>query len=394
MLLNQTDLQTKQEVIFYIEGDAYYRKYLQMILNAKDSIYLQTYIFEMDKFGEQVYNALLAVPRHVQVYVLIDGFGSDTFKETYQKKMQEAGINFKIFNKIKMTNFGKWARRIHHKVLIIDGHEAMVGGINVISDYLSGKTPVPNMDFALYMNGSAVATLLDYCQMIFGLAGIRKRFSSLGLNFQNRVSSFARSNSVAVSINDWMKRQGQITQRYKHLIETAQKEIIIVHSYFFPGIRFINQLIGARRRGVSVKMILPQYSDWPSFITGSQFLYSHLLRNNIEIYHWNKSVLHGKLILTDQTYLSVGSFNLNLTSYQQNTEINIDVFSKEFVSQVHTQISNFLKTGCTKVEKRKFLNTPVIKQLMMLGMYLFIKLAAGFTATVVFLENRIKKDKW
>lgn len=395
MLLNQTDLQTEQEVVFFAEGDEYYQKYLQLIAGAKVSIYLQTYIFEMDTFGTQVYNALLAVPRNVQVYVLIDGFGSHGFSEIHQNKLLEAGINFKVFNKIKITNFGKWTRRIHHKVLIIDGSEAMVGGINVISDYLSGKSTVPNMDFALYMKGSAVTTLLDYCQMMFGLASIKKRFAKLGIKFQNRVSSFTHSNSVAVSINDWLQRRGQITQRYKHLIETAQKEIIIVHSYFFPGIRITNLLIRARRRGVSVKLILPMYSDWPSFITGSRFLYTRLLRNNIEIHHWNKSVLHGKMILSDQTYLSIGSFNLNLTSYQQNTEINIDIFSKAFAQQIHKQLNHYLNTGCTKVEKRHFLdNTPLFEKVKMLTMYLVIKFASGFTAAIVFLENRVKKDKW
>lgn len=395
MLLNQTDLQTQQEVIFFAESDEYYQKFLQMIQSARVSIYLQTYIFEMDQFGEQVYNALLAAPRSVQVYVLIDGFGSDNFTEVYAKKLIDAGINFKIFNKIKLTNFGKWTRRIHHKVLLIDGSEAMVGGINVISDYLSGKAKAPNLDFAIYIKGSAVTVLLDYCQMMFGIANIKRRFHKLGINFKNRVSTFSQLNSVAVSINDWMKRRGQITQRYKHLIESAQHEIILVHSYFFPGIRFMSHLIRARRRGVSVKMILPMYSDWPSFVVGSQFLYTRLLRNNIEIYHWNKSILHGKLILTDKTYLSVGSFNLNLTSYQQNTEINIDIHSKEFAAQVHAQLIDYIKTGCTKVEKKKFLQgTSFFNNLMMVTMYLVIKFSSGFTTIMVFLENRFKKDKW
>ncbi|MBY0555387.1 hypothetical protein K2P97_12715 [bacterium] len=395
MLLNQPDLQTQQEVIFFTEGDEYYRKFLQMIASAKVSIYLQTYIFEMDKFGEQVYNALLTVPRSVQVYVLIDGFGSNNFADVYEKKLLEAGIKFKIFNKIKLNNFGKWTRRIHHKVLLIDGSEAMVGGINVISDYLSGKARTPNLDFAIYIKGSAVTVLLDYCQMIFGIANIKKRFFKLGIKFQNRVSTFSQLNSVAVSINDWMKRRGQITQRYKHLIESAQHEIILVHSYFFPSIRFMSHLIRARRRGVSVKMILPMYSDWPSFIVGSQFLYTRLLRNNIEIYHWNKSILHGKLILTDKTFLSVGSFNLNLTSYQQNTEINIDVHSQEFAQQVHTQLLDYIKTGCTKIQMKKFLqDSTFFNNLMMLTMYLVIKFSSGFTAIIVFLENRFKQDKW
>lgn len=393
MLLNQTDLQTEQEVIFFEEGDAYYQKYLKMISNAKISVHLQTYIFEMDKFGELVFKALLALPREIQVYVVIDGFGSPNFKDTYQKQLEAAGVHLKIFNKLKLTNFGKWTRRIHHKVLIIDGIEAMVGGINIISDYMSGKAKHPNLDFALYIKGTSVTILTDYCQMIFGLANVKRGYHPT--KFQNRVNSFIHNNSVAISINDWLQRRGQITKRYKTLIDSAQNEIILVHAYFFPGLRIIHHLIRACRRGVSVKMILPRYSDWPSFVIGSQFLYYRLLRHNIKIYHWDKSVLHGKLIVTDQTYTSIGSFNLNLTSYQQNTEINVDVYSKEFVQQIHSKLTEYLNTGCTKVQKWPFLkSTPWYKHLLMFTMYLFIKLASGFTATMVFLENRVKKDKW
>lgn len=387
MINNFFEKTAGNHIEFILEGDAYYERYLNLIRASQKSVHLQTYIFENDQFGQDVIAELKnAVQRGVKVYLLIDSLGSFSFPEKIEIEIRAAGIYFSQFNFVQFKWLGQWGRRLHHKVLLIDYEQALIGGINVVSETYRSKDKPHQLDFAVLIKGPATQDLTRYCQLIFSKASQRK------IKFEkDSMIRKAQPDGVElkISINDWIYRRWQITKMYSELTQTANKEIIILNSYFFPRRKFMKQLVQAAQRGVRVCLILPKISDWPSYILASQYLYSYFLKNGIEIYQWKKSILHGKLATIDGQWTTIGSFNLNYTGYQQNLEMNVDVHSDVFAKQVNLQLQEIIETGCEKIDLSEFIEKASFKtRTIRFGCYVILQLIANLSIGLAFQEER------
>ena len=337
-------------VELYRDGQNFDQKFIALIDEAKEILHLQVYLFELDQFGKKVFQALLdARKRGVELYILLDAVGSKGFDETHQKELKDVGAHFCLFNGIKFERLIRWGRRLHHKILLVDDIKAMVGGINIVSPYVEVKFKSPRLDFAVYLEGPVTTNLAQYCQSIFV-----NHFGPVLFSGTREPISHSVGHKAQVSVNDWMQKRIEISRDYLERTEKAQNSITLINSYFFPRRKFMQQLGEAARRGVKVRVILAKYSDWPSWILASEYLYSFFFKHNIEVYLWNKSILHGKIAVIDRSWSTIGSFNLNYTSYQGNIETNIDVDSTSFGELLEKTIDGLIEEGCEKVDPKKF----------------------------------------
>lgn len=378
---------TKNNQITYFEdGIKYQSHYLDLIRNAKRNVHLQTYIFELDEFGTKVYEELLnAATRGLDIYLLIDSIGSRPITPQIEDKIKTAGIHFHRFNSIQIKWLYSWGRRLHHKVLLVDEEVAFVGGINVNS-IKDNQTGIQQLDFALLLRGPVVAQLTQYLQTIFKKASGYKKItfspSPTPPTFQDGGAE------VKILVNDWVYRRWQITKQYAHMTKKAKREITIINSYFFPRRTFMIQLVEAAKRGVKVRLILPKLSDWPSYILASEYLYAYFLNNGVEIYQWKKSILHGKLATIDDEWATIGSFNLNYTSYQQNLEMNVNVYSEKFTKELKDNIEYLISTGCEKINAKEFLkDSPFHIKVKRVVYYVIVALVANFSIGMIYQED-------
>lgn len=377
-------------VEFYQEGNHYYDKYLSCIRSANQSIHLQTYIFELDHIGSKVKEELIrAAHRGVEVCLLVDSIGSRNLTPEAELAFIEAGIIFCKFNGIQFKWLYRWGRRLHHKILLIDYKEAIIGGINVMDGSIAGSN-IPQLDFAVYLKGPETIELAHYCQQIFKKATHRK-------DPIKKITSYERIThgyDVDISVNDWIHKRSKITKQYARMTVEARESITIINSYFFPRKKFMKQLTDAAARGVRVRLILPRYSDWPSYIMASEYLYEYFLKRGVEIYLWNKSVLHGKLATIDQDWSTIGSFNLNYTSYQQNLEMNVDIYSKDFTKNLNKKIEGYIADGCEKIDPEKFKEVYTFKvRMSRLFFYLILATIANFSIGLSFQEDHNKEHR-
>jgi cardiolipin synthase len=367
------------EAEFFVEGEAYYARFLQMISGAQNYIHLQTYIFELDKFGLQVKAELVkAAARGVKVYLLVDGIGSQVFASGVLAEFAEAGVQFFRFNEIHgRSPIGNWARRLHHKILLVDG-KAMVGGINVISETFGVAGTEPHLDFAVLIYGEVIPGLKAYCEKVFSKA------ASAAVEFPAGHRTIAANDKVKlkISVNDWIFRRNQISKLYSRFVEKAASDIVIINSYFFPRRKFMKQLAQAARRGVRVRLILPMFSDWTISVLASEYLYSYFLKQNVEIYRWKKSVLHGKMATVDGHSTTVGSFNLNYTAYQQNLELNVDVLSDSFTQKVNARIEDWIANSCERASLRDIEGAALKVRVLRFLSYVVMSLIANFSVAI------------
>ena len=380
------------EIEFFQEGETYYQKYLELIEGAQMSIHLQTYIFEPDEFGKSVKSSLIrATQRGVKIYALVDRIGSTNLTDDFVNEMTSAGIHFCTFNSFQFKWLWQWGRRLHHKILLVDGFKSIIGGINVVSSTFGLKNQLPQLDFAVHLQGPVNENLSRYCQFIFQ----KSCGKPLSFSNQKRPAAPPKTNEIKlkISINDWFRGRRQIAKQYSWLMRNAKKDIIIINSYFFPRRKLMRQLRNAVRRGVRVRLILPKFSDWPIYVFATQYLYSYFLKNGVEVYQWNKSILHGKLASIDGRFSTIGSFNLNYTSYQQNLEMNVEVDSEEFTKDLNKKIDLFISEGCEKIDESVFiLKAKLGERMLRYFSFLVLSFIASFSIVLSFQASNRKVD--
>ena len=145
------------DILLVRSGNDYFQTAIELISQARKSIYLLTYIFKKDETGEQIALSLLdAVHRNVQVYVMADAYASSDLPNNFIKLMVKSGIKFRYFNPLLRAGTFYFGRRLHTKVLVVDGEVAMVGGMNIANRYNDTPDSFAWLDYAVKIKGDAL----------------------------------------------------------------------------------------------------------------------------------------------------------------------------------------------------------------------------------------------
>ncbi|MBL7776296.1 MAG: hypothetical protein JNK89_09865, partial [Saprospiraceae bacterium] len=303
--------QTAECIELVHSGTDFFDRLLRMIAEARHSVQLQTYIFDGDATGQLVVRALEAAARRgVRVRVLVDGFGSKNFPPALARSLREAGVEFRFFK--HLISFWNWrfGRTLHHKVAVVDAEQAMVGGINIADKYRGSDLEAAWLDFAVYFRGGPCAGLAQLCDDTFD----RQYWRSRGQRRHGRMALLPegeRAGWMRFRLNDWMRRKTEVYQSYVRGISAARQSLTITASYFLPGRSVRSRLKAAVRRGVEVRVLLTGPSDVGLSRLAEQFLSHWMLRRGIRVFVWEKSVMHGKAMLVDRQWSSLGSYNIN-----------------------------------------------------------------------------------
>lgn len=342
----KTSSYTYQNRIRLLKGGAAYFEFLkQCIEGASHSIHVQMYIFGHDQTGIMIIEALMhAAARGVKVFLIADGYASQGIPRQLIHKMREAGIFFRYFEPLLRSHHFYFGRRLHEKLIVIDGNAAFVGGINIADRYndIDGKPAW--LDFALFIEGEAAKELYERCFEQWPDFPV----NHLPVPYKNTFTDRDYF-SVRVRINDWVKGRHQIWKTYFELFNKAQESITIICSYFLPGNVLRRQLKRAAKRGVKIKVILAGPSDVMLAKYAERYLYDWMLRNNIEIYEYQKTVLHAKMAVVDNHWLTIGSFNVNNISAYASVELNLDVRNKPFARSVQTTLDEIIAKDCLRI---------------------------------------------
>lgn len=325
-------------------GNEFFEVAKEMIRSAEKVIHLQTYIFSEDSTGQEIAKELIdAAGRGVKIWVLIDGYGSKEMSKELVHQFKKAGIEFRFFSPFFSGEGGSQIRRLHHKVLVVDKFQVIVGGINIGDKYHGNEKQKAWLDYAVRLKGDCVATVHDFCVMMYN----KKNY-----NWEKPLKGsrhFKGDVLIRFRCNDWLRRKNEIYRTYKNVFKRSTRSVTIVGSYFLPGIFFLRYIRNAVRRGVKVKIFVGAISDIPMFHSAERYLYDYLLRHGIEIYEWNESVLHGKAAIVDNEWCTIGSYNLNNLSKYKTIEMNVDIKDEDFARNFTREIEENICAKCTAI---------------------------------------------
>ena len=327
----------------------------KLIDEARVEIHIQYYICEADETGNTIMNALIrAAKRNVAVFFVLDAYGSSKLPELSHKKMIDAGINFKWFRPVICMGNMEFGRRMHHKAVAIDEQVSLVTGVNIANRYNDINGEKAWLDFALLVKGIPAKEVKQRCLQIwektYKITGKWRKFRLPIMS-----DSIQSHNAlVKVSVNDWLRGRNEIYTGYRNAFQKAEKEIQIVGGYFLPGRNMRRKLREASKRGVNISVILTRVSDVMFAKSAEKYLYNWMFQNDIKIYEWQQTVMHGKVAVVDQTWSTVGSYNLNYLSNFESIELNMEIIDNGFSRKLSELLSQISREECTLIDKDEF----------------------------------------
>jgi cardiolipin synthase len=354
-------------------GADYFNKLTDLFKNAKTSIYIRIYIWEDDHTGTTIANNLIsAAERGVAVFVIADGYASQGLSNQFIKRLRDSGIYFKFFEPLIKSSHFYFGRRMHEKIVVIDGSQALIGGINFADRYNEANGIPAWLDYALLVEGEAAVDIYNYC--LANWSNMPKR-PPQPANFLAE----EYCTSVKVVRNDWVKRKHEIWKTYFNWFNQAEQSITIMCSYFLPGRTLRKALSAAAKAGVKVKLILAGRSDVMLAKYAERYLYRWMLKNNIDIYEYQPTILHAKMMVVDEHWVTVGSYNVNNVSAYASAELNLNIRNKPFARSVQTIMNKIMETGCIRIHRNYITGTSTLKRLLQKVAYELVRVALNLS---------------
>ncbi|NLI10929.1 MAG: hypothetical protein GX447_09285 [Elusimicrobia bacterium] len=330
-------------------SDSYFEKFFEIIEKAEKIILLEVYEFADDSLGIEAAKALKKkASQGVKVYVIYDSVGSWLSERSFFEDMKRSGINIAEYNTVRrFYNLRKFFRRDHRKIIAADFQKACVGGFNISLDYAPQSMGGRNWkDCGAYISGESAAKISELFFETW-----RKITKEEPPLVEKNIRSL-NGVSVSVASGSGIRNYFSIRRNYKYAIDAASEEIFITNAYFLPDKIIYRRLIKAARRGVEVKIIVPEKTDHPYVSLASWAMFPGLIKNGAEIYRWKGKILHSKTAVIDGFWTSLGSHNLDHRSLHYNLELNINIYD-EFIGK--SMREEFLKDleNCEKITLEK-----------------------------------------
>lgn len=307
-------------------GDEIFPAITKAIREAKASVNLESYIFNDDKAGNIIADALMeAARRGVEVRVLVDGTGSK-FSGALLDRMRKAGVDARVYRPIRLWTLYKIAQRTHRKIVVVDGTISFTGGFCISNSWLGdARNPKEWRDMMVQATGPVSAQM----QAIFSedwtyttgeiLAGdkLYPRIAPDGEILGQAIkASHGDSSSLAAMF-------------YYVAIQSARKSIHIQNAYFVPHPQIREALIQAAKRGVDVRIMVPgRHIDQPVVRMASRLHYGELLTAGVRIFEYNRTMMHNKNAVIDGVFSTIGSINFDARSRYENAEASLAFYDR------------------------------------------------------------------
>lgn len=335
-------------------GEPYFAASVKYIDEARQFIHLQTYILDDDESGRRITDALIrASERGVRVYFLLDAFGGSSFPNHLRDELTKKGVFFRKFSPGFITKGFHLSLRLHHKILLVDGEVAIIGGLNYADRYHGTPETKEWLDFAVVVRGPVLAEILDIVKRLWNKKFLPRKERSR--ETITRIKTYPDNLRIRISQNNWYRNKIEILRSYRSAIKHSRHRIIFFASYFLPGRNERKLLSRASRRGVDIKIVLAAESDAPVFKRATNFLYGFILKNRIKIYEYLPSNLHAKVAIVDGRWSTIGSYNLNHLSDYGSIELNVDILDPGFSEKFEKILNEIIEKDCRQVTFEEFM---------------------------------------
>ena len=320
------------QIVTLVNGDQIFPAMLRAIRGAKQTINFETYVFWDSPIAKQMSEALAErAAAGVKVNVILDAQGTNSMGSENLSRMRNAGVTVEKYHSLFWWDIRRFNNRTHRKLLIVDGRKAFIGGVGIASEWMgNAESPEHWRDNHYEVTGPVVAQI----QGIF-MDNWLKTHGSV-LHGPEYFPALAPAGAYLAQAFKSSPRQGDIDMHLMYLlaIASAQKTLRIENAYFLPDNQTREELIAAAKRGVKVEIVSPgKHIDQKLVRISSKRHWATLIRAGIRLYEYQPTMVHVKLMIVDDIFVSVGSGNFDNRSIRLNDEANLNVLDRGFAAQ-------------------------------------------------------------
>jgi cardiolipin synthase A/B len=313
-------------------GDQIFPAMLEAIDNARRRINFETYIYDSGEVAGQFTAALeRAARRGVAVKIIVDAIGAASMDTNHVERLQNAGCEVHRFNVATWYSLENVNYRTHRKILVVDGELGFTGGVGVADQWRGNAQDKEHWrDTQIRMRGPIVR-LLDaafYEDLIESADIVTPEADDMPQTLDEEGASLLIRSSPTGGSSD-------LKRLYLLIIAAARRTLDIETPYFVTDESSLWALEDAASRGVKIRIIVEgDITDAMPVKYASRHIYDRLLSLGIEIYEYQPTMMHSKVLVADGMLSMFGSANFDNRSLELNEELNIAVSSRDLASRL------------------------------------------------------------
>ncbi|MBO5624351.1 MAG: cardiolipin synthase [Prevotella sp.] len=322
------------EVDIFSNGYDFFHSLLRDIGKAKHHVHIDSYIFNDDALGYMVADELIEKAQQgVEVRVIYDDVGCWNVKSDFFERMREAGIEVHAFMPVKFPAFtGKVNYRNHRKLCVVDGKTGYIGGMNIATRYIQGRSGRAWRDTHLRIRGGAVygiqrAFLVDWYFVDRTLISNRRFYPDVSEKIRNDCLIQIVTSSP---ISPWP----DIMQGYVRILLQAKHYVYMETPYFLPTEPVMFAMRTAALAGVDVRLMIPYKTDAKLVEWASRSYVTQTVESGVKVYLYKAGFNHSKLLVSDDALCTVGSTNIDFRSFENNFESNAFIYDVQMARRL------------------------------------------------------------
>ncbi|WP_083963748.1 cardiolipin synthase [Spirochaeta cellobiosiphila] len=357
---NNSLLTLNNQCSLFHKGEDFFKDLKEELKKAKRLIHMEFYIWRSDQLGEEIKDILLQkAAEGVEIRLLFDGWGSfGAISRAYKKSLLSSGIEYRYWLDISVLKPNiKVNYRNHRKIVVIDGHTAYTGGMNIGQEYISGTKRMKSWrDTQIKIEGEGVSIL----QAVF----LSDWYNSGG-KVEHQWEQFVTKHNPLGSTPLQVLTSGpdspwdSIAINYFSLIANAKESVHIQTPYLVPDASLLRAMEEAAMKGVQVNLMMTGVPDKRIPYWVGQTYYERLLKAGVRIYRYTAGFLHSKYVIADSKYISIGSCNMDIRSLEVNFEANLLIFDetigRELVNTYNKDLESSKEVFLSSIQKRPLL---------------------------------------
>lgn len=331
------------EVYYFPLGEDKFQALVKELQKAEKFIFMEYFIVAEGRMWDTILAILKRKAKEgVEVRFMYDGTCTlSHLPYNYEKKLREEGIQCKVFHPIIPALSTYQNNRDHRKIVVIDGHTAFTGGVNLADEYINEKERFGHWkDTAIMIKGDAV-----------------KSFTWMFLQmWDKKHDSFDKYLNVSMPLD--IQKQGGYVQPYgdspmdkenvgelvyMDILNTAKEYVHIMTPYLIIGNEMITALTYAAKRGIDVKIIMPGIPDKKYAFALAKTYYPELIAAGVKIYQYKKGFVHAKEFVSDGRKAVVGTINLDFRSLYLHFECAALLYKVPQIEEIEKDFQETLK---------------------------------------------------
>ncbi len=334
-------------------GDEIFPAMLEAIEKAEHTIDLLTFVYWVGEIGTEFAERLADRARHgVRVRILLDGYGARSIDHSLLDLLDETGAQVRWFRPLRRLQLAQINHRTHRKVMIVDEEVGFTGGVGIADEWRGdARGPDEWRDTHFRLWGPAVD-------------GLRAAFLDNWTEtdpeiFSDDVDRFPDQPKHGAAVVQCVRSAsehgwGEVDTLFRSLLQLAETHVRIATAYFVPDSDLIGRLCSAADRGVRVQVLLPGPGADKRFVQlAGERRYGELLAAGIEIWNFQPSMLHAKVMTIDGFVSNIGSANLNRRSVSLDEEVNLVALDRDLTATLDAHFDEDLSRS-VRIQPRRW----------------------------------------